>query len=190
MRLDSKGITIIELMLGTVLLSIVALSVTYFISTGTKTCNYAELAVTLQEEAQVVSNQLISFSEKGNCVKVSENASTGDVAYVVYNCEKKNGESLGESIIYYKKSSEKLYYYEVTSLTSNDDIRNEVKGITDVAVGQLMGEFIKGFKVTNKDNWITFQVEYGKDGKTVKTEDSILLRSKRVEVVTPIINLA
>lgn len=187
MKLDSKGITIVELMLGIVLFSIVALSITFFISTGTKTCNYAESAVTLQEEAQVVANQLISFSQNGNCVKISESPS-GDVRYVVYG-ENKVPVGPIESVIYYKKSSEKLYYYEVSNLTDNAAIRDEIMGTTNVAIGQLMGEYIKDFKVTDNDNWITFQVTYGNNAKTIKTEDSIKLRNRRVEVESPLISL-
>lgn len=188
MKLDSKGITIVELMLGIVLFSIVALSITFFISTGTTTCNYAEAAVTLQEEAQVVTNQLISFSQNGNCVKISENPLNGDVRYVVYG-ETKDSVGPIESVIYYKKSSEELYYYEVSNLTDNAAIRNEIMGTANVSIGQLMGEYIKDFKVTDKDNWITFQVTYGNESKTIKTEESIKLRNRRVEVESPFISL-
>lgn len=192
MKLNEKGVTIIEVLLGTVLFSIVALSITFFISTGTKTCHEAEMTVKVQEEAQVVSNQLIAFTEPGNCVQVKEDTTSGDVRYAVFQCDKADGKAKDEYIIYFKKSSQQLYFYEITSSFSDAQktaIRSEITGATDVKIGQLLGEYVKEFDVQIRDNSITFHVTYELDGKIINISNSVSLRNRWVDVTTPIVSI-
>lgn len=186
MKVNTKGITIIELMLGVVLFSIVALSITYFISTGTKTCGEAENTINVQEESQVVMNQLLGITVEGNSLDFKTD-STGDARFYVMNTDKKLETTNIEKILYFKKSSGELYYYEVNSSTSDDDkkqIAKEISGATSsISLGQLLGEYLTEFKVaidTTSYN-VTFEVDFNLLGKEMKSKDSITLRNRYVE---------
>lgn len=186
MKVNTKGITIIELMLGVVLFSIVALSITYFISTGTKTCGEAENTINVQEESQVVMNQLLGITVEGNSLDFKTDP-TGDARFYVMNTDKKLETTSIEKILYFKKSSGELYYYEVNSSTSDDDkkqIAKEISGATSsISLGQLLGEYLTEFKVaidTTSYN-VTFEVDFNLLGKEMKSKDSITLRNRYVE---------
>lgn len=186
MKVNTKGITIIELMLGVVLFSIVALSITYFISTGTKTCGEAENTINVQEESQVVMNQLLGITVEGNSLDFKKDP-TGDARFYVMNTDKKLETTNIEKILYFKKSSGELYYYEVNSSTSDDDkkqIAKEISGATSsISLGQLLGEYLTEFKVaidTTSYN-VTFEVDFNLLGKEMKSKDSITLRNRYVE---------
>lgn len=186
LKVNTKGITIIELMLGVVLFSIVALSITYFISTGTKTCGEAENTINVQEESQVVMNQLLGITVEGNSLDFKKDP-TGDARFYVMNTDKKLETTNIEKILYFKKSSGELYYYEVNSSTSDDDkkqIAKEISGATSsISLGQLLGEYLTEFKVaidTTSYN-VTFEVDFNLLGKEMKSKDSITLRNRYVE---------
>ena len=186
MKVNTKGITIIELMLGVVLFSIVALSITYFISTGTKTCGEAENTINVQEESQVVMNQLLGITVEGNSLDFKTDP-TGDARFYVMNTDKKLETTNIEKILYFKKSSGELYYYEVNSSTSDDDkkqIAKEISGAaSSISLGQLLGEYLTEFKVaidTTSYN-VTFEVDFNLLGKEMKSKDSITLRNRYVE---------
>lgn len=189
MKLDSKGITIIELLLGTILFSFIALGVTFFISTGTKTCNHAEDTIRLQEEQQVLSNQLINISIEGNSIK-AEMDPDGNVCYYVLKTDRVSQETLNEDIVYFRKSSNKVYYYELDSTTTPEeigDINMELSG-GNIVIGQLMGEFVSDFTVIpDTKKTVTFKMEFGLNGKTLSSSNTVSLRNKYVEAVTPII---
>ncbi len=186
MKLNTKGITVIELMLGIVLFSIVALGVTFFIVTGTKTCGEAEFTVNVQEESQLVMNQLLNMTGDANSINVKKDTS-GDVRYYVMDTDKITKRAKIERIIYFKKSSEELYYYEVNDATSDADKIQIVKEITGVAssviLGQLLGQYIKDFDVTIDTDLhhAIFEVLFELEGKEMKTTDSIALRNKYVD---------
>lgn len=186
LKVNTKGITIIELMLGVVLFSIVALSITYFISTGAKTCGEAENTINVQEESQVVMNQLLGITVEGNSLDFKTDP-TGDARFYVMNTDKKLETTNIEKILYFKKSSGELYYYEVNSSTSDDDkkqIAKEISGATSsISLGQLLGEYLTEFKVaidTTSYN-VTFEVDFNLLGKEMKSKDSITLRNRYVE---------
>lgn len=186
MKVNTKGITIIELMLGVVLFSIVALGITYFISTGTKTCTEAENTINVQEESQVVMNQLLNITVEGNSLEYKKDP-TGDARFYVMNTDKKLETTNIEKILYFKKSSGELYYYEVNSSTSDDDkeqIAKEISGATSsISLGQLLGEYLTEFKVAiDKTLYnVTFEVDFNLSGKEMKSKDSITLRNRYVE---------
>lgn len=187
MKINSKGITIIELMLGVVLFSIVALAVTYFISTGTKTCGEAEITIDLQEESQIVMNQLLNITMEANSLEKKVDATTGDVRFYVMDTDKNLANTKTEKILYYQKSSGNLYYYEVDATTSSADIAQismELSGgASSIVAGQLLGEYIKDFKVnidTHLYN-VEFELLFELNGKEMKSKDSITLRSRYVE---------
>lgn len=188
MKIDSKGMTIIELMLGMVLVSIVALAVTFFISTGTKTCNYAEDTIRVQEEAQIVMNQLVSIAMEGNSVK--EETGAGGTVFYVYKTYKGAESPYKEHIFYFHKSSKSLYYYEVTDTTPADErnnIKTEITSSGNIVYGQLMGEYMEEFHVTVEGDSISFEGKYLLNGKEITSSDSIRMRNKIVPVVTPLI---
>lgn len=189
LKLDSKGITIIELLLGTVLFSFIALGVTFFISTGTKMCNHAEDTIRLQEEQQVLSNQLINISLEGNSTRVEMDAD-GNVCYYVLKTDRKSQETLNESIIYFRKSSKKVYYYEVDRATDSGeiaDINTELSG-GNIVIGQLMGELVTDVTIIpDTEKTITFKLEFSLNGKTVSSNHTVSLRNKYVEPLVPII---
>lgn len=193
MKLNTKGMTIIELLLGTVLFSFVALGVTIFLSTGTKTCNNAETTIKVQEESQVVTNQLVNFTIEGNDTKIKNDTVTGDVYFYIYKTNKLTSETTEEKIVYFKKSSNKLYYYEITAPCSEDDkntILNAMAGGTsDNDEKYLMGEYVEDFKVEYDSNrtTITFDIEFNLSGHPITTHDSVTIRNKRVEALNPII---
>lgn len=185
MKMNSKGITIIEIMIGTVLFSIIALSVTYFISTGTNTCKEAEKTITLQEESQVIMNQLLNISVEANSIETKDLG--GNVCLLVMNTDKGTKETKIERILYFKKSSGELYFYEVDATTDVDTletVKNEINGrVPDITYGQLLGEYLSDFAVDfdKTSQTITFELTLGLSGKEMKTKDSIRLRNKYVD---------
>lgn len=194
MKVNTKGITIIELMLGVVLFSIVALSITYFISTGMKTCTEAENTINVQEESQVVLNQLLHIAVEGNSLDFKTDP-TGDARFYVMNTDKKFKTTSIEKILYFKKSSGELYYYEVNSSTSDDDkeqIAKEISGATSsIGLGQLLGEYMTGFKVTIDSSLytVTFELDFNLSGKEIKSKDSITLRNRYVETKSAFVEI-
>lgn len=183
MKVNSKGITIVELMIGIVLFSIIALSVTFFISTGTNMCQNAENTINLQEESQVVMNQILNLCIESNDVQISK-PNADDICILIMDTDKTTDEAKTERILYFKKSSEKMYYYEVDASTpvgTIDRIRNEIEGkTTDVTQGQLLGEYLTDVKAKFDISTHTVSVELNLaiGEKAMKTSDSIVLRNK------------
>ncbi|SES84401.1 PilW family protein [[Clostridium] polysaccharolyticum] len=187
MKRNTKGITIIELMLGVVLFSIVALAVTYFIFTGTKICREAETAIHVQEESQIVMNQLLTITMEADNLEKKEDIVTGDIRFYVMDMDKNFASTKTEKILYYQKSSGKLYYYEVDATASSADIAQismELSGGTsNIIAGQLLGEYLKDFDVdidTHLHN-VEFELLFDLNGKEMKSKDSITLRNQYVE---------
>lgn len=192
MKVDSKGITIVELMIGIVLFSVIMFGITVFISTGTKTCGEAENTINVQEESQVVMNQLVNITVEGNSLAQKLNTK-GDTAYFVMNTDKKTNITDKEKILYFQKSSGNLYYYEIDGTTtdaSKDAIKKEISGtVPTIAQGQLLGEHISDFKAdidTTLYN-VTFELTFNIGGKELKAKDSIMLRNKYVETTAAFI---
>lgn len=193
MKLDNKGLSIIELLLGLVLFSIIALAVTGFIYTGTKTCKVAESEIELQEEAQLVSNQIINLTVEGNSVSMKEDTATGDFVYYIYKTNRNSNVTESEYILYFKKSSHKVYFYNL-DLTTEDSVKttiqNEISGTAEVTVGQLLGEYVEDFNVAVEDNKkVTFKVtyKYGETSKVFQSSDYVVLRNKYIGATTPIV---
>lgn len=183
--------TILEVMLGIVLFSIVALGVTFFISTSTKTCNHAEDTICIQQEAQVVLNQLTSTTMEANSATTSTISENGDVTYRVYHTNKVTKETMKEHIFFYQKLSQNLYYYEVINTTTDIEkqaIGLELSGsVSNIVCGQLMGQYITDLTVTVNNQQVSFQIIYEHNGKVIESQDTVVMRNKKVKVVTPLI---
>lgn len=187
MKLDSKGITIVELMIGIVMFSMITLGVTFFISTGTKTCHEAEDTINVQEESQIVLNQLVNITLEGNSIPAPKTAANGDVCYFVMNTDKNTNITDKEKILYFQKSSGNLYYYEVDASTTSavlDEIKKEITGSkTVIHQGELMGEHIADFQVNlDTDLYrVTFKMKFNLSDKEILSKNSVILRNKYVE---------
>lgn len=183
--------TILEVMLGIVLFSIVALGVTFFISTSTKICNHAEDTIRIQQEAQVVLNQLTSITMEANSATTSTISENGDITYRVYHTNKVTKETMKEHIFFYQKSSQNLYYYEVINTTTDIEkqaIGLELSGsVSNIVCGQLMGQYITDLTVTVNNQQVSFQITYEHNGKVIESQDTVVMRNKKVKVVTPLI---
>lgn len=190
-KLDSNGMSILEVMLGIVLFSIVALGVTFFISTSTKTCNHAEDTIRIQQEAQVVLNQLVTITMEANSVASSVTSEHGDVTYFVYHTNKVTKETTKEHIFFFQKSSHNLYYYEITNTTSDVEkqaIQLELSGgVSNIVCGQLMGKYLTDLTADVSSQQVSFQIKYQLNGKVIESKDTVVMRNKKVKVVTPLI---
>lgn len=196
MKMDNKGFSIIELLITTVLFSTVALAVTFFITTGMKTCNVAQNYINLQMESQIIINQLSNFTIEGNDVSFSGDG-TNNGTYHIYFVDKNTKETKKEAIICFVANQKKLFYYELDGALAPPiaDIKDEISKAEDVTkdvvitYGELLGENVAFFEIkTDKKPYIEMKLNLEYEGNKYQTQESVTLRNKVVDKTKSLID--
>jgi len=198
MKLDNKGFSMVELLLTTALFSIVALAVTFFLTTGLRTCNATQSYINRQMESQIIMNQLSNFTLEGNQVEFKSDGAN-QATYHIYNIDKTTGETKKEVIISLESIEHKLYYYELYSgdtaqcATAKSEIGYIENGAfkPTLTIGQLLGENVQSFDVDIQGNTVTFELEVSDDDDPSTwylSSEGVTMRNKMEEKKTSLID--
>lgn len=160
---DNQGITLVELIIGMAITSIVIGAIVMFMSAGSRGYQSAQSEISLQTETQTIMNQIRARVLAGN------NTQYDDTSHVltIYHSDG-NAATTADAVelIWFNNINHNMYLY-LTTISQKDtvltDIRNGV-----VREDNLMGEHVSGFKVTPPDLF-TFE-STGTSGTTITVE--------------------
>lgn len=158
---DNQGITLVELIIGMAITSIVIGAIVMFMSAGSRGYQSAQSEISLQTETQTIMNQIRTRVLEGNNTQYDDNVLT------IYHSDG-NAATTADAVelIWFNNINHNMYLY-LTTIGQKDtvltDIRNGV-----VREDNLMGEHVSGFKVTPSDLF-TFE-STGTSGTTITVE--------------------
>lgn len=137
-KIDNQGFTLVELMIGIAILSLLSISIITFIGYGTRNYRKAQEEVTLQVEAQTIINQLSDLIIEANNVKYREDTLTiyqNDAKYII-TLESSSNQLLYEKVLAGEVASgdKKLYGQYVTSLSIIDTGENDLNKTIQISI--------------------------------------------------------
>lgn len=202
MKLENKGFTLVEMLVACLISLIVISSVGHFMNVGTKGYHSTDRDVMLQMEAQTVVNQISDMITEANNAFFDTSNKTLTLYYNLGQLE--GGKVITKSdakrkMIWFCKNLNRLYFYNINSATDYTSAMGEItKTITsdrDVAIGQLLGEYVEDFSSTetstngvgtgnNKegDKSVDFSLAFKNETKEYKTTNEITLRNRIVNI--------
>lgn len=160
---SNQGITLIELIIGMAISSIVIGAIVMFMAAGSRGYQTAQSEISLQTEAQTIMNQIREHVLEGNNTQFD----VTDKVLTIYHSDGNPGTTTDPvELIWFNSADHHLYLYNTTMSQKNTvltDIRN---GLTDI--DNLMGEYVRDFTVT-PGNLFTFD-STGTAGTTITVE--------------------
>ena len=137
-KIDNQGFTLVELMIGIAILSLLSVSIITFIGYGTRNYRRAQEEVTLQVEAQTIINQLSDLIIEANNVKYKDNILTiyhTDAKYVI-NLDRSSNQLLYEKVSVDDVASgdKKLYGQYVSSISIIDTGENDLNKTIQISI--------------------------------------------------------
>ncbi|HHV12643.1 MAG TPA: prepilin-type N-terminal cleavage/methylation domain-containing protein [Clostridiales bacterium] len=184
---SNQGLTLLELILGMAISSIIIGAIILFMSAGSRGYQNAQDEISLQTEAQTIMNQIREYALEGNNIAydganhtLSIYHSDGNAATVTDPVE----------IIWFNSGDHNMYLYHTTE---------EQKGVILAGIGagavsmdKLLGEYVEGFSVApekfvydrNADSGTTLTVTLSMryNGRTFEAVEDIKLRNKIVDI--------
>lgn len=201
---DQSGFTLVELLIGTVILSIVVASVCAFIVVGSKSYAAANTEIMLQQEAQLAMNQIsdviidttrsvnyAGFSEDGAVALVEKDAdftfSPTDKSLTMFNGAGKTVDDEGNPIIesgngnqknyqfYWNREEERLYYSEI-ELSDSDFPASVAEG--QVVLAEYVTDFSIDLTQVEEKRVVQISMTFTSNNKTYHTSNNITIRNK------------
>ncbi len=181
----NQGLTLIELILGMAISSIIIGAIIIFMSTSTKGYKAAESEISLQTEAQSIMNQISECVLEGNNVKYDGNSLT------IYHSD---GNAATETdkvvIIWFNSTNHNMYLYNTTE-AGRVSVMNSI-GTGTVSEENLMGEYVKAFTAspdrftydrTGKNSTtLTIDIKMEYNNRKFSATQAIKLRNKIVNI--------
>lgn len=159
MERNNKGLSIVELIVGVAIMSIVGIAICGFIMVGTKQFSAAQAEVNLQYEAQLVSNQVNDLMldsvgdivyEVGGVRTTTEGASVRtDVQKDLYVCTRNDDGTYVVHRVQWKPGDDenKLYYSQYPATYNEKKHQYNPDYASAVYSDKLMGECIDSFTI-------------------------------------------
>lgn len=137
-KIDNKGFTLVELMIGIAIMSLLSISIVTFIGYGSRNYRKAQEEVTLQVEAQTIINQLSDLIIEAYNVKYQDDMLIiyhNDAKYFI-TLETSNNQLLYEKVKTDELSSgdKKLFGQYVTSLEIVDTGENDLNKTIQISI--------------------------------------------------------
>lgn len=203
-KLNNKGLSLVELIIVIGIMSIVAIAIAAFMSSGSQSYAKSSSEVDLQYEAQLATNQMqdliidateyLAYEVDGTAMTPTsvDSFDSGDekiITAVTYDKSKESTPGTFEptayvaNIITWKKADNKLYYEQksVTKTTYDDKEPTYAYGGNNIPE-TLMSEYITGltFDVSMMDtkNVVDVGVRYERGSRKYETNHNITLRNK------------
>lgn len=137
-KIDNKGFTLVELMIGIAIMSLLSISIVTFIGYGSRNYRKAQEEVTLQVEAQTIINQLSDLIIEAYNVKYQDDMLIiyhNDAKYII-TLDTSNNQLLYERVKAGELSSgdKKLFGQYVTSLEIVDTGENDLNKTIQISI--------------------------------------------------------
>lgn len=137
-KIDNKGFTLVELMIGIAIMSLLSISIVTFIGYGSRNYRKAQEEVTLQVEAQTIINQLSDLIIEAYNVKYQDDMLIiyhNDAKYII-TLDTSNNQLIYERVKAGELSSgdKKLFGQYVTSLEIVDTGENDLNKTIQISI--------------------------------------------------------
>ena len=175
-RKNNRGFTLVELIVSTAILGIIALSASAFMIAGTKTYSSLNYAVRLQYEAQLVMAQLqeytvdctkgIAWDAAKRTLYIANEDGNPDTDDAVVHVFVHNAAEDAQNIVYKRSDCGATFVQQIDSTT--------------FAVEALMAEHVKSMNVTFDGNQAKITLEMARGNKTYIATQVIALRNQPI----------
>ncbi|SHJ61512.1 Type IV pilin N-term methylation site GFxxxE [Anaerocolumna jejuensis DSM 15929] len=187
-KCNNRGISLIELIIGMAITSIIIAAIILFMSAGSRGYQAAQCEISLQTEAQTTMNRIRDCVLEGNNIRYD---STNAVLTIYHSSG--NGAAAADTmeIIWFNGSDHNLYLYRTTAGEKNSVLADISRG--SVTEDNLMGEYVKDFWILPEDGFtydgtgasgttltVGLQLEY--KGREYKLEEDMKLRNRIVNI--------
>lgn len=180
MRSDSRGFTLIELILAVAIAGILIGAITFFLMMGSRAYESAKNEIDLQAEAQIVMNQLRDRILESNCMDAYAATSNQFTLYYIEEnpkaTEEKDKQRITRKEVFWLDTAEKrLYYREL----KDDDI--EINGNLFPEGGReqyLLAEYVKSMNIQQKKAMVEISLVLEDGSRQYTLENSIKLRNR------------
>ncbi|SHO53933.1 prepilin-type N-terminal cleavage/methylation domain-containing protein [Anaerocolumna xylanovorans] len=183
---NNRGISLIELIIGMAISSIIIAAIILFMSAGSRGYQAAQSEISLQTEAQTIMNQIREYVLEGNNIEYD----SGNAALTIYHSDGNAATTTDAmEIIWFNGSDHNMYLYHTTA-GGKTSVMAAVQSGT-VTEDNLMGEYVEGFEVSGKliddrtgasGTTLTVSLRMKYNGREYKLAEDMKLRNRIVNI--------
>lgn len=183
---DNRGISLIELIVGMAISSIIIAAIILFMSAGSRGYQAAQSEISLQTEAQTVMNQIRECVLEGNNISYDSSKSV----LTVYHSDGNAATTTDAmEILWFNSSDHNMYLYRTTAAGKASVLADIQSGT--VTEDNLLGEYVESFEVSGNliddstgghGTTITVSLQMKYNGKEYKMAEDMKLRNRIVTI--------
>ncbi len=186
-KLNNRGLTLVELILVMAISAIVIGAITIFMSAGSRSYKAAENEILLQTEAQTIMNQIRECVLEGN--NIEYDAALGTL-FIYHSDDNPATTADPMEIIWFNDEDKRLYLYNLT-------IGDKGAVVADITAGaasedNLLGEYVESFSADpvmftsgrpgTSGNTLTVTVRLEYNDREFSVSEDIKLRNRIVDL--------